>query len=408
MPGHKRNPGFLPPALTSFDITEIRGADNLNAPDGILAEFNHNLARFFSNNPKIKTEFLTNGSTSGIHAAIHYAVPNEGDKIIIARNSHRAVYGALILTGAVPCYFTDSVETALCENPDARAVFITSPTYEGVVSDIAEIARITHAHGKILIADEAHGSHFPLSDYFPKNAVSQSADIVINSLHKTLPTDTVDTERMKDIIRILRTSSPSYMLMAQASFALDKLLNEPKIVDDYVENLKSFREKAAGFKNLKLFGGGDKSKIVFLNGGCDIESVFRNRFRIELESAFPSHIIAVTSPADTEDGFSRLYEAARYCDGHMAVPNVEFILPMTETAAVLTPKQAFWAMNEYIPLGESAGRTAADMVIPFPPAVPLAVPGELITRELISAIGHYTEAGINLSGVDNNRIKVVL
>ena len=198
MPGHKRNTEYFPQIgkVLGLDITEIEGYDNLHSPCGILKDSMEDASRLFGAEKSI---YLVNGSTCGILAGIT-ALAGEGDKILIDRASHKSVYNALELCGAEPVYILPefhpeyginagisaaSVEKALKDSPDITLVVITSPTYEGVVSDIEQIAKICHIYGAVLMVDSAHGAHFGFAD-FPKSAVSCGADIVISSLHKTL------------------------------------------------------------------------------------------------------------------------------------------------------------------------------------------------------------------------------
>ncbi|MEE1516291.1 MAG: aminotransferase class V-fold PLP-dependent enzyme, partial [Lachnospiraceae bacterium] len=197
MPGHKRNMPLFKSAY-DYDITEIEGFDNLHHARGILRESMDMAAGFYGTK---KTYYLVNGSTCGLLSAIS-AVVEYGDKIIIARNCHKAVYNAVYMNNLKASYIypkpventsilggihPKDVEKALEENPDAKAVVITSPTYEGVVSYVQAIAKVVHEKGIPLIADEAHGAHFSMSGYFPKSALECGADIVIQSVHKTLP-----------------------------------------------------------------------------------------------------------------------------------------------------------------------------------------------------------------------------
>ena len=242
MPGHKRRLGMGMGDPLGFDITEIEGFDNLHHPEGILLEAQRRAARLYGAE---ETHFLVNGSTAGILCAIGACAPS--GRILMARNSHRAAYHALSLNRleAVWLYpgkfvpegeaeaweelngplLAADAEAALEACPDVRAVFITSPTYDGVCSDVAAIARAAHRRGLPLIVDGAHGAHFGMHPLFPENAVRQGADLVIHSLHKTLPAptqtallhvqgDRVDRRRLRRLLAVYQTSSPSYVLMA--------------------------------------------------------------------------------------------------------------------------------------------------------------------------------------------------
>ena len=282
MPGHKRNPmlcdGIMP---YEIDLTEIDGFDNLHNAEScildvkILAENLYNVKKAF---------LLVIGATGGILSAVR-AMTDKGDKVIVARNSHKSVYNALELCGLTPKYIVPKVdkefgincsitplqaEKAIRENPDAKLLIITSPTYEGVVSDIKEICRIAHLHNVSVLVDEAHGAHFPFSGSFPVEAIQCGADVAVASLHKTLPSLTQTAllltsneeliNPLAENLAIFETSSPSYVFMSSIEKCLDFCKNT-KAFDEYIIRLNSFGEKCRELKNIKvLCCGNDKIK----------------------------------------------------------------------------------------------------------------------------------------------------
>ena len=432
MPGHKGNRDFLPECLFSFDITEIPGADNLNMPSGIISDMQKQMSQIFSAD---ESHLLVNGSSSGNLAALFYAV-QDGGKVIIARNAHRSAFSALSLSGAEPVYVMPEmteygfaggvsplkIKKALNENENVSAVFLTSPTFEGYVSDIAEIARIVHASGKLLIVDEAHGPHFAFSDYFPKSAVVCGADIVVQSLHKTLPVmgqvsalhikgSRVDRAKLKHYISFVQTSSPSYILMAQADFCLDKLINEKTIFERYTAILEDFREKASKL-SLKLYGmenkasifDYDRGKLVFSTTGLTnetrltLESDFRDNFGISLEMSGLRHFIAMSSPADVQEGFDRLLHAVSGLNTHQAdnLP-AENLLAENPLVAV-SPKAAFQSKAKRVSFKDAVGQIVTDFVIPYPPGIPLLAPGEIFTKDIFEKIKTCVNSNINIIG----------
>jgi len=244
MPGHKMGIGFpknFAKNLPKFDITELPNMDNLHFPDGIIKEAQLLAAHAFNAN---KTFFLVNGATCGVHAAI-MTTCEHGSKIIIGRDCHRSAIEGTILANAIPVYVNTEVDnffgistgvepetlkTALEDNPDASAVFVTRPNYYGICSDIEKIVDITHSFGKILIVDEAHGAHFKFNKKLPISALDAGADICVQSAHKTLPaltqgaylhikSDSVDIEKLEFYLRLLETTSPSYIIMASLDMA---------------------------------------------------------------------------------------------------------------------------------------------------------------------------------------------
>ena len=245
MPGHKRNELLAPLDAYRLDITEIDNFDDLHHPEGLLKEAMERAGNLFGSR---RTFFMVNGCTGGILASI-FATCEPGDSILVARNSHKSVYNAINIRKLNPlCIWPEGelnslplgvippedVDKALTDNPDIKCVFITSPTYEGVVSDVRAIADIAHKHGAVLIVDEAHGAHMHFNSIFPEDALSCGADIVIHGIHKTLPaltqsallhigTANVNESAVSKYLSIFQSSSPSYILMGGIDYAMDFL-----------------------------------------------------------------------------------------------------------------------------------------------------------------------------------------
>ena len=446
MPGHKRNPLFLPPALMGMDITEIPGADNLNQPEGMLLQLQARLARLFGAEETLLT---VNGSTAG-NLAVITQLCGEGRPILMARNAHRSAFGALALAGPRPVYVMPAVtEYGFCggvsaadvaarleENPDVCAVFVTSPTYEGVVSDIAAIAAAAHARGIPLVVDEAHGAHMRFSDMFPRTALECGADIVIQSLHKTMPFltqtsvihmqgDLIDRARLKKMLTILQTSSPSYVFMAQVDYVASMLEHEgAAMFRAYADRLSAFLASAKGLRHIRLLGleneiagahdvfALDVNKLVFLlpnadtagaMTGRDFELTLRDRFRVQLEMSGLAHGIALTSPADTDEGFARLLAGVTALDAEMAAGGTPaytcpvHLMPAPEI--MLSPRAAVHRAAELVCLSEAEGRVAAEFLIPYPPGIPLAAPGERLTNAVLDGAALCLARGIPVVGL---------
>ncbi|MBO6015205.1 MAG: aminotransferase class V-fold PLP-dependent enzyme, partial [Lachnospiraceae bacterium] len=296
MPGHKRRrPEGISLDLFGMDITEIDGFDNLHHPTGILKETQEGAAELYG---VLQTFFLVNGSTCGIQAAISASV-RAGKKLLLARNCHKSVYNTCLLRSIDTTYVypvrtqmeevlgeirAEDVKAALDADADIDAVIITSPNYDGVISDVERIADVVHEKGKLLIVDEAHGAHLPFADDFPKSAIRCGADIVIQSLHKTLPAPTqtallhvassrVDTAGLREFLAIYQTSSPSYVFMAAMQHCIEATYAHRK---EWFETLSGrldgLAAACADLHSLKLFSGfgqkppgmyaHDKSKIL--------------------------------------------------------------------------------------------------------------------------------------------------
>ena len=349
MPGHKRNSACLPPGLPfDIDITEIPGFDDLHDPCGILRETSELAAGLYGSE---RAFLLVNGSTVGILAAIG-AHTARGDKVLAAGACHRSVSNAACLFGldlvciepgideasGVECSIDPSaVASALDKDRDIRLVVVTSPTYEGVVSDIAAISRAAHERGVPLLVDSAHGAHLGFSPGFPESAVQAGADVVVMSLHKTLPSLTqcsllhtcgarADTDAVARLLSILQTSSPSYVLMASIDCCLRLLASDKDtLFGEYERNLSCFSEDIKALKNLSVLCHGadqphpgffafDFGKLVIATGktalsGVGLAELLRSEHKIELELARGSYAVAMTSVCDSPEGLRRLAEA---------------------------------------------------------------------------------------------------
>lgn len=486
MPGHKRRlfPVSNLEDMYRIDITEIDGFDNLHdAKDIILAE-EQRAAKLYNAD---ETHFLVNGTTAGILAAICGTV-REGDRIYVARNCHKSVYNAIMLSGAQPVYIYPEQEAYFEINAGitARQVediidsdtgrtkrslcVITSPTYEGIVSDIEGIAKVCHEKGVQLLVDAAHGAHFGFTDFFPKSAVTLGADIVINSIHKTLPAPTgtalihinkscSSAVRVRQMLKVFQTSSPSYPLMAGMAGCIQYLTdNATKAFEDYSIQLDSFYAKADNFTNLsvltkdKLSCEGsidyDKGKIVVSDKsrtmtGKQLYDLILSKYNLQPEMAAGDYVLFMTSIADDAEGFSRLITALEEVDlmlsdgssiqGHKRNIFVRFIDKIitgkvinsifksdaikesyvdsspVKAQRIHTINDVFWNDTiESVPIELSSGRVSASYVAPYPPGVPLVVPGELITEEIVDKILACINNDLNVNGItDSKEIEVL-
>lgn len=348
MPGHKRADFGAFFGVEKMDITEITDYDNLHEPEGIIRESMNLVKDIFKSK---ESWYLVGGSTLGILVSIS-SVCRQGDKILIGRNCHKAVYNCirLLQLEAVYCYADVSAEYDICEdmkpeavarelraNPDIKAVVLTSPTYEGVVSDIAGIKEVTRPYGIPLIVDEAHGAHLIFHEYFPDSAAQCGADLVIQSTHKTLPSftqtavlhlcsDIVTKEQVEESIDIYETSSPSYLLMASAEYGIMYMKENQGQLAKYVDNLKNFRRKCEQLKKISLLNqkklncfAYDNGKLVFSVKGCGINGkelfqLLYEKYHIELEMENLTYGIAMTSICDKKEDFDELWKAISEID----------------------------------------------------------------------------------------------
>lgn len=467
MPGHKRKMHMSWDADPySVDITEIEGFDDLHHAEGILKEAQERAARIYHAD---ETHFLVNGSTVGILSAIA-GVTNKGDQILVARNCHKSVYHAVYMNELQPVYIypefdselqlnieisAEDVRRALDRYPQIRAVMIVSPTYDGVVSDVAEIAKAAHEKGLPLIVDEAHGAHFGFHPYFPENANQKGADIVIHSVHKTLPAFTqtallhmngnlANREKVRRYLHMLQSSSPSYILMAGIDQCMEMLeYHREEVFDPYVKRLKWIREELGTCKNIRLVETEhyDKSKLVLSVAGLvksgdtgdtkidnveatglELQEDLLKQYHLQMEMAAGTYVIAMTSVGDTEEGMERLAKAIRELDKkykhlqeknktaarkHKSLQNNCKVeagrLPQAEV--VCAPAQITHMKDEgeegfrMIPILESEGYISAEYAYLYPPGIPLLVPGERITPQIVEHFRWYMERTYEIQGV---------
>ena len=443
MPGHKRNQKITSAELPyEIDITEIEGFDDLHHADGILKELQNYAAEVFHAD---ETHYLVNGSTVGLLSAVMGCTERKG-RILIARNCHKSVYNAIYMNELDPVYVYPQFDTEqdlnreiskeeigkiLAEDKERtiQAVVITSPTYDGVVSDVKAIADEVHQYGIPLILDEAHGAHFGFHPYFPENSNRQGADLVIHSLHKTLPSLTqtallhmnqidgkwlFDCEKVRMYLHMLQSSSPSYVLMASIDECV-RLLAEKReeLFTPYVTKLKFVRDKLSKLKKLKLLETSvyDKSKLVIsvknttCESGRKLSQILFEKYHLQMEMAAGSYIIAMTAPGDTEEGMNRLVHALQEIDQELLkreVQNVKSNYNLLHQKRKYTCYEAKKCSGKSIRLNESADSVSLEYVYLYPPGIPILVPGEWISEETVEQIQLYEKAGFSIEGICEN------
>ena len=491
MPGHKRReipdgiPGGFPDPY-GIDITEIDGFDNLHHAEGILKDAMDEAAAIYGAD---RSWYLVNGSTCGILSAV-FATTENGGKILTARNCHKAVYHAICLNRLEAEYLypeeitefringgirAEDVRKALEKDAmrcagnsgDVRgkitkiqAVLITSPTYEGVVSDIRAIADAAHEYGIPLIVDEAHGAHLEYADQchsFPKSALEYGADIVIQSLHKTLPCFTqtailhvkgklVDQDRISRYLSMFQTSSPSYLFMAGMERCIRYMDGDGRNeMIRYEKRLERFMERMEGLQVLEVLNreicgkyrtvaGWDPSKIVVSTmraedfHGEELAETLRRKYHLEMEMTAPEYVIAMTSLMDTEEGFERLGTALLEIDGalrrRMEPEQQKEKGEPKEKERCETPEateskvshpvrrmlicEAMDADTERTAFQDTVGKVSAEFVYLYPPGIPIIAPGEVFTDAIVEKIMAYKAAGLLVQGPADPDADVIL
>lgn len=445
MPGHKRNKEFLKDfyEFIDLDFTEIDETDNMHNPQGVIKNSQENLANIFNSD---SSYFLVNGSSGGIIASlISILKPNQN--VLVARNCHISVYNGIILSGANPIYiYPDFKYNLACGiNPafiekainmyNISACIITSPTYEGITSDIYKIANILHNKNIPLIVDEAHGAHFNLSSSFPKSALAQGADIVIQSFHKTLPAFTqcavlhlksniIDKHNLEKCISIIQTTSPSYMFMLSLEYCCNFVKNNKKLFNNYIEKLIALRAELINLKNFKLIHNDiigsasvenfDISRLTFLINKNVSGSFINNLFiknGIQLEMYSENHIIAISTICDTEFALNLFLNCIKkidyILDKYENKVYIDFSINEFISKPNISPKDIFYKEKKLINLYNSENKICADFIVPYPPGVPIILPGELITKQKINEINSLIKNSIKILGLNDNKIFIV-
>lgn len=474
MPGHKR----LGNDTFALDITEIDGFDNLHHATGMLKEAQERAARLYGSKESF---FLVNGSTCGILTAITAAF-HRGDKVLVARNCHKAVYHAIELRGLEPVYLYPEVDdkydtivgvTAeqviyaledyeleadasfaeaedLCQknsrskedSNQIKGMILTSPTYEGMVSEVKEIAELLHQRDMVLVVDEAHGAHFGFHKDFPKSAVTQGADLVIQSLHKTLPSmtqtallhrcsDRVELARVQKYLGVYQTSSPSYVFMAYMDECIALLQRQgEELFDAFAGRLECFYKRCEAFTCIKVRRTSDPGKVVISGSnfytGKELYDILRNRYHLQPEMCAGNYVLAIMTICDTDEGFERLYTALAELDGELATActtsgqakrrTFDFSKKRKTLVSLLkerpVKKYDSWVLEEKpfekIKLTDAAGRISAEYIYLYPPGIPFVVPGEVISCEVMKLFSELQSEGYELQGPSDSECEYLL
>lgn len=449
MPGHKRRP--INSQLASAyvrDITEIDGFDNLHHPTDFIRLEEEFAAKLFGADESF---YLINGSSCGILAAIH-SISNVPSRLLVARNCHKSVFNALYLMGKEVDYIypewdedypfngsacVDQIEKMICRESYA-GIILTSPTYEGIVSDIEKICDFAHSYHIPVVVDEAHGAHLGIwggDGFFPKSAIQCGADIVIQSTHKTLPAMTqtallhvqgklIDRIILKHQLTIFQSSSPSYILMESISDALHFCAERKhELAEAYTKQLEDFYDETASLKNLYLFSNKDTQgsfvydhdpgKLVICirdnvgMTGKELGLLLREKYQLQMEMEEENYVIAMTSVMDTKEGFQRLLTALREIDRELSNQlsdrkreNGDIIKkrPFPYSRTRLTIRDAMNSKSREYYLKDAKDKISAEFIYLYPPGIPLIVPGEQITQEVLDYLTEKGDAGLKIQG----------
>lgn len=444
MPGHKMGMGlpfdFLEDMIR-LDLTELPGLDNLHHPNGAIKEAQDLAAKAFGAR---KSYFLVNGSTCGIHAMIS-TICRPGDRLIISRDCHRSVIGGMMLAGASPAYILpefsqdfgittgvtpESVEAAMRAEPDAVGVLITRPNYYGVCSDLARISEIVHARGKLLIVDEAHGSHLCFSSELPASSMDSGADICVQSAHKTLTSltqgaylhvgsDAIDLDRLQYYLAMLQTSSPSYLIMASLDLAREFMqMSGKETLDRLISKIRLLKEQARP-GNIEILGNEDiagfeldmtRITICFRNiglSGYEADALLKGTYGIQAEMSDLYNVVCIATPADIEKNLDYLFKSLNGLKPYCKTKNSVVIKQSASgylklPVRVLTLEEAMQAKSLWVRLERAAGKISKSIVAPYPPGIPVLCPGEEITQETVEYLKTVVDSGGMVNGINEN------
>lgn len=456
IPGHKKGAGMAPEFrkfigenALSIDLINIAPLDDLHNPHGIIREAQEIAAEAFG----ADYTFFSIQGTSGAIITMVMTVCGPGDKILVPRNVHKSVLTGIILSGALPVFMTpeldynlgiahgvrlETVRTALDQHPDARGVLVINPTYFGVSADLKGIIELAHSRGVPVLVDEAHGVHLPFHEELPVSAMQAGADMAATSVHKLGGSMTqtsvlniregyVKAGRVQSIISMLTTTSTSYLLLASLDTARKQLATKGRqLIDRAMKLANQARREINEIPGLYCFGpeiiGESSSRFDFdptklcINvkelgvTGIEMENLLRSEFNIEVEMSDLYNVLCIVSLGDVAEDLEALVKALRVLAARFyrtrPATEVKVRVPSTPILA-MSPRIAFYAETEEVPMVEAEGRVSAESIMVYPPGIPIFLPGEILSRENLEYIQDCIEAGLPVQGTEDPAIQKV-
>lgn len=449
VPGHKRGRGntelveLLGEKCVGLDVNSMKPLDNLCHPVSVIKDAEALAADAFGADHAF---FMVGGTTSAVQSMI-WSVCKAGEKIILPRNVHKSVINALVLCGAVPVYVNpevhdrigislgmdiSKVKKAIEENPDAVAILINNPTYYGICSDIKAVVELGHKYRMKVLADEAHGTHFYFSDNLPVSAMEAGADMAAVSMHKSggsltqssflLTNKGMNWESVRQIINLTQTTSGSYLLLSsldisrrnlalngEASF--NKVMKMAEYARDEINAIGGYYAYGEELKNGNSVYGFDVTKLSVYTrdiglAGIEVYDLLRDEYDIQIEFGDIGNILAYISIGDRLQDIERLVGALAdikrlYSKDNKQMLKMEYISPVVAA----TPRDAFYAEKESLPIKATAGRICSEFVMCYPPGIPILSPGEMITEEILDYICYAKEKGCSMQGTEDPEIE---
>ena len=449
VPGHKRGRGnpelarLLGEKCMSMDVNSMKPLDNLCHPVSVIRQAEELAAEAFG---AAHAFLMVGGTTSAVQAMV-LSVAKRGEKIILPRNVHRSVIGAMVLCGAVPVYVNpqcndrlgiplgmtvEDVKKAIEENPDAKAVLVNNPTYYGICSDIRSIVKLAHDHGMYCLADEAHGTHFYFSYQLPVSAMEAGADMAAVSMHKSggsltqssllLIGPNMSEGYVRQIINLTQTTSGSYLLLSSLDISRRNLALRGK---ETFEKVRSYAKYARGEINdiggyyafcRELINGDsvydfDVTKLAVHTldvglAGIEVYDLLRDEYDIQIEFGDFGNFLAYLSIGDRKQDIERLVSALAEIARRFGKEKVD-LMPQeyVDPQVAVSPQDAFYADKETVELKDAPGRISGEFVMCYPPGIPILAPGERVTQEIREHIEYAREKGCTLTGAEDLEIR---
>ena len=449
VPGHKHGKGnpelveLLGEKCVGIDVNSMKPLDNLCHPVSVIREAEELAAEAFG---ATHAFLMVGGTTSSVQSMV-LSCCKRGDKIIMPRNVHRSAINALVLCGAQPIYVNpdvdcrlgislgmrlEQVEAAIRNNPDAVAVFVNNPTYYGVCSDLRSIVKLAHEHGMLVLADEAHGTHFYFGEGLPVSAMAAGADIAAVSMHKSggsltqssflLTGPGVSVGHVRQIINLTQTTSGSYLLLSSLDISrrnlalrgrreFEKVIGLAEYAREEINNIGGYYAFSEELVNGNSIFAFDRTKLSVHTleiglAGIEVYDILRDEYDIQIEFGDIGNILAYLSIGDRRQEVERLVSALaevkrRYKKDRAGMLTQEYIDPKV----VATPQEAFYAPKESLPLEETAGRICSEFVMCYPPGIPILAPGEEITEDILDYIVYAKEKGCSMTGPEDAGIR---
>ena len=453
-PGHKNGKGidkslkdWTGPNLYTFDVTVFDEVDSLHDPVGPIKKAEELMAEAYGVDHSL---FLVNGTSVG-NIAMFLSACDPGESIIVSRSSHKSIMAGIIFAGVWPIWLQPKIEQnldiifnstyeqikdALDMYPEARAVFVTNPTYNGVATEIKKIADLCHRKGKVLLVDEAHGPHLKFHDQLPMSATDAGADLCVQSTHKILSalsqgsvlhhkSKLVDINRVKKIVSMLQTTSPSYLTLASIDVARKQaVLHGKEMLSKVIEAAQWARKEINNIPSMKCFTRKEMNDLGFdldvtkltINvtktglSGYEVDAILAKEYNIQVDCSDTFNLIAIMGIGSDQEDVEKLVSALKDISKKYKGNQKNWILkiPSLATEMVMTPREVFLSHDiKKIPLAKSVGHVSAQTLTPYPPGIPVVIPGERITKEICDYLLDMAAKGIRISGQEGEKLKMV-